>query len=102
MAGRKQQAMDAYAAIGNSYASYFGGIASERLAKNGAKFHVPASLNAKQIAESPVMFRAELLRESKKRNIDPRFLLAIMKQESVFKIGSQISCRGPRAAPTGL
>ena len=89
MAGRKQQAMDTYAAIGNSYASYFGGIASERLAKNGAKFHVPAPLTAKQIAESPLMFRSELLRDSKKRNIDPRFLLAIMKQESVFKSGAK-------------
>jgi soluble lytic murein transglycosylase len=86
---RKQQAMDTYAAIGNSYSSYFGGVASERLAKNGAKFHVPSVLNAKQMAESPVMYRAELLRESKKRNIDPRFLLAIMKQESVFKSGAK-------------
>ena len=84
-AGRKQQAMDTYAAIPNSYTSYFGGVASERLAINGAKFHVPAPPTAKQIADSPVMYRADLLRESKKRNIDPRFLLAIMKQESVFK-----------------
>jgi soluble lytic murein transglycosylase len=88
-AGRKQEAMEAYGAIGNSYTSYFGGLASERLAKNGAKFHIPAALSAKQIAESPVLYRAELLRESKKRNIDPRFLLAIMKQESVFKPGAK-------------
>jgi len=87
--GRKQQAMDIFGTIPNNYASYFGGVASDRLAKNGAKFHVPASPNAKQITESPVMFRAELLRESKKRDIDPRFLLAIMKQESVFKSGAK-------------
>jgi len=89
LSGRKQQAMDTYGAIGNSYGSYFGGTASERLAKNGAKFHVPTQPSAKEITESPVMFRAELLRESKKRNIDPRFLLAIMKQESVFKSGAK-------------
>ena len=83
--GSKQQAMDTYGSIANSYTSYFGGLASERLAKNGAKMHVPAPLTAKQVAESPVMYRADLLRESKKRGIDPRFLLAIMKQESVFK-----------------
>lgn len=88
-AGRKRQAMDTYAAIPNSYTSYFGGTASERLAKNGAKIHIPAALTAKQIADSPVMYRADLLRESKKRNIDPRFLLAIMKQESVFKAGAK-------------
>ena len=86
--GRKQQAMDTYASIGNSYSSYFGGVASERLAKNGTKSHVPTP-TARQIAESPVMFRAELLRESKKRNVDPRFLLAIMKQESVFRSGAK-------------
>ena len=88
-AGRKQEAMDTYSSIGNSYTSYFGGLASERLAKGGAKMHMPARLTARQIADSPIMYRAELLRESKKRDIDPRFLLAIMKQESVFKAGAK-------------
>ncbi len=88
-AGRKQDAMDTYGSIGNSYASYFGGLASERLAKGGAKMHIPAPLTSKQIADSPVMYLTDLLRESKKRNIDPRFLLAIMKQESVFKPGAK-------------
>jgi len=83
--GKKQDAINTYASIPNNYGSYFGGIASERLAKIGAKFHVPPALSAKQIADSPVMFRADVLREAKKRGIDPRFLLAIMKQESVFK-----------------
>ena len=87
--GRKQEAMDTYGSIGNSYTSYFGGLASERLAKNGGKMHIPAALTAKQIADSPVMFRSDLLRESQKRNIDPRFLLAIMKQESVFRSGAK-------------
>src|SRR5688500_2848823 len=88
-AGRKQEAMDSYATIPNSFSSYFGGIASERLAKNGAKFHVPEPLTAKQIADSPVMFRAELLAASKKFKVDPRFLLAIMKQESSFRANAK-------------
>jgi soluble lytic murein transglycosylase len=88
-AGRKQQAMDIYAAIGNSFSSYFGGVASERLARNGAKFHYPDPLTAKQIADSPVMFRTELLREAKRHKVDPRFLLAIMKQESTFQAGAK-------------
>ncbi|MFL6468172.1 MAG: transglycosylase SLT domain-containing protein, partial [Pyrinomonadaceae bacterium] len=87
--GKKQQAIDTYASIGNSYTSFYGGIASDRMAKNGAKFHVPAAVTAKQLTDSPVMFRAELLREAGKRKIDPRFLLAIMKQESVFKSGAK-------------
>ena len=88
-AGRKQEAMDTFGSVGNSFSSYFGGLASERLAKSGAKMHIAPPLTAKQIADSPVMYRAELLRESRKRNIDPRFLLAIMKQESVFKSGAK-------------
>lgn len=88
-AGRKQQAMDAYASIPNSFSSYYGGAASERLAKNGAKFHVAAPLTSAQIADSPVVFRSELLQSAKKFKIDPRFLLAIMKQESSFKAGAK-------------
>jgi soluble lytic murein transglycosylase len=84
-AGRKQLAMDTYASIGNSFTSYYGGLASERLAKNGAKMHIPGLLSAKQIADSPAMFRSELIQAGKKFKVDPRFLLAIMKQESSFR-----------------
>jgi soluble lytic murein transglycosylase len=83
--GRKQQAMDTLGTIPNSYATYFGGIASTRLAKNGAKMRIPTPLSTAQAAEYKVVFRDDLLRESRKRNIDPRYMLAIMKQESVFK-----------------
>lgn len=85
--GRKQAAMDTYASIGNSFSSYYGGLASERLAKNGAKFHVPPPLTARQTGDSPVMYRNDVLQEAKKRKIDPRFVLAIMKQESSFRPG---------------
>jgi len=95
-AGNKQLAMDTYASIPNSFSSYYGGLASERLAKNGAKFHIPAPLTAKQISDSPVMFRAELLQYAKKHKIDPRFVLAIMKQESSFRpaVKSPSAARG--------
>ncbi len=86
-AGRKQQAIDAYAAIPNSLSSYYGGLASERLAKSGAKFHIPPPPTSRQIADSPVMFRSEVLLYSRKHKIDPRFVLAIMKQESSFRPG---------------
>lgn len=85
LSGSKQEAKATYASIEDNYSSYFGGLASERLARNGVKMRVPEQLTARQIADSPLMYTAELLRESKKRNIDPRFLLAIMKQESVFR-----------------
>jgi len=86
-AGSKQQAMDTYASIPNSFTSYWGGRASERLARGGAKFHVPAPLTAKHAADNPVVFRAEVLEFSRKNKIDPRFVLAIMKQESSFRPG---------------
>ncbi len=35
----------------------------------------------------PAAFRDDVLRESKKRHLDPRFILAIMKQESTFRPG---------------
>jgi soluble lytic murein transglycosylase len=88
-AGRKQQAMDTYGTIPNSLSSYYGGLASERLAKNGAKMHIPAPPTAKQIADSPVMFRNEVLQYAKKHKIDPRFVLAIMKQESSFRANAK-------------
>lgn len=84
-AGKKQQAVAAYASIPNNYSSYFGGIAAERIAKNGGKFDAPDGPTAKQIADSPVMFRGELMSAAKKFDVDPRFLLAIMKQESSFR-----------------
>lgn len=87
--GNKQQAMDTYASIPNSFTSYYGGLASEKLARNGAKFHIPAPLTARQIADSPVMFRADVLRFAKKHKVDPRFVLAIMKQESSFRAGAK-------------
>ncbi|MFN2501545.1 MAG: transglycosylase SLT domain-containing protein [Pyrinomonadaceae bacterium] len=88
-AGKKQQAMDSYALIPNVYGSYYGGLAAERLARNGAKFKVSPALTAKQLSDHPVAFRTEVLRYSKKHKIDPRFILAIMKQESAFKAGAK-------------
>ncbi|MEP7150014.1 MAG: lytic transglycosylase domain-containing protein, partial [Acidobacteriota bacterium] len=88
-AGRKQLAVETYASIPNTFSSYHGGLAAETLAKSGAKFHVPDPLTAKQISDSPIMFRSELLAVSKKFKVDPRFLLAIMKQESVFRANAK-------------
>ena len=87
--GRRQQAMASYASIPNSYSSYFGGLASERLAKGGAKPVARVTLTAGQRTDSPVMYRTDVLRAAKKFDVDPRFLLAIMKQESVFKAGAK-------------
>ncbi|MEO7660482.1 MAG: transglycosylase SLT domain-containing protein [Pyrinomonadaceae bacterium] len=94
--GKKQIAMEAYLSIPNTLTSYYGGLASERLAKNGAKLKNPEPPTSRQIADSPVMFRSEVVEFSKKHKIDPRFVLAIMKQESSFRpaVKSPSAARG--------
>ncbi|MEP6703597.1 MAG: transglycosylase SLT domain-containing protein [Acidobacteriota bacterium] len=88
-AGRKQQAFDGYATIPDSFSSYYGGLASARLAKSGSRSNSLVSPTSQQSSDSPVMYRAELLQSAKKFDVDPRFLLAIMKQESTFKAGAK-------------
>lgn len=85
-AGRKMDALSVYFSIPDSFTSYYGGLAKERamiLAPNNTPrtaFVTPAMAR-----EYPVMFKGDLLRFAKMRKVDPRFLLAIMKQESSFR-----------------
>ena len=83
-AGRKADAMNGYASISRSYASYFGGLADARN-RSGDD-----NSNASSLAgDHPVLYRAELLQSARKFKVDPRFLLAIMKQESVFRANAK-------------
>ncbi|MFN2412759.1 MAG: transglycosylase SLT domain-containing protein [Pyrinomonadaceae bacterium] len=79
-ANRRSEASSAYAAVGSSDTSYYAGLAEEKR-RGGVVGSMPASL----VAHYPIMYRTEILREARKRKIDSRFVLAIMKQESVFK-----------------
>ena len=86
--GRKSEAINIYQSITDTATSYYGGLATEKLNQLGlndvAKRRASAISN--NSAQSyPVMYRAELLRYAKSKNIDPRFVLAIMKQESSFR-----------------
>ncbi|MDQ3322970.1 MAG: transglycosylase SLT domain-containing protein [Acidobacteriota bacterium] len=84
--GRKPEAIAVYSSIPNNPTSYYGGLAAEKL-------DVLAARNVKKISrvspnlakDYPVVYRAELLRRAKSRGVDPRFVLAIMKQESSFR-----------------
>jgi soluble lytic murein transglycosylase-like protein len=78
--GKKADAGASYASIGSAY---FGGLARERRSKMGIQ--TIAVVTSKNYTEYLIPFRNELLREANKHKIDPRFLLAIMKQESSFK-----------------
>jgi soluble lytic murein transglycosylase len=80
-AGRRSDAAAAFASIPPG--GYYGGLAAERAAGGSVKPTVyPPNLNP---SDYPVLYRDELVRNARQRKIDPRFLLAIMRQESVFK-----------------
>ncbi len=86
--GRKAEAIAVYSAIPNSLNSYFGGLANDKLKKlaaSSSKVTRTVSVSSSLTKDYPVMYRAELLRSAKSRGIDPRFVLAIMKQESSFR-----------------
>lgn len=83
-AGKKADAAAVYSSIPDTNGSYWGGLASDRLNLT-SRIKRTAQISAKSATDFPVMYRSELLQYAKPRGIDPRFLLAIMKQESSFK-----------------
>lgn len=84
--GKKAEAASVYSSITPSRASYFGGLAS---GKTGGHIKPIGQSTARDFTEYPVMYRTELLQHARKRGVDPRFLLAIMKQESSFRAGAK-------------
>jgi soluble lytic murein transglycosylase len=89
--GRRADALTAYSSINDSLESYYGGLASEKLRQlnAGNQIQKTASVSARLARDYPVVYRAELLRSAKSLKIDPRFLLAIMKQESSFRANAK-------------
>ncbi len=90
--GRKADAINLYQSINDTLASYYGGLATERLKQLGLSDVAArrASAISNSSAQSyPVMYRTELVRHAKTKKIDPRFVLAIMKQESSFRANAK-------------
>ncbi|MGI9107109.1 MAG: transglycosylase SLT domain-containing protein [Pyrinomonadaceae bacterium] len=92
------QAAAIYQSIPDRPFSYYGGLATARLGTLDAAGTSPAGrstagirLNAVRrefnaaAAAYPAPYREIILRATAKRNLDPRFVLAIMRQESSFK-----------------
>jgi soluble lytic murein transglycosylase-like protein/TolA-binding protein len=92
--GRKEEAINNYLSVSDRPDSYYGWLATDRLmqltdeqrrslvmARSG-RMRSQASSAASQY---PVPYREILLREANRRGLDPRLLLAIMKQESGFR-----------------
>ena len=96
-AQQKEGAAAAYQSIPDRASSYFGWLATERLEKlGGAAKRAAAARNASVRAEVrsaaalyPAPHREVLLRAVKGKNVDPRFVLAIMRQESGFRAGAR-------------
>jgi soluble lytic murein transglycosylase-like protein len=93
-AGRKEEAINAYLAIPDGADSYYGGLATARLlalADAARRPLVTARLNRVQAEISsaaddyPAPYRDQIVREANKRQVDPRLVLAIMRQESGFR-----------------
>ena len=86
--GRQADAIAVYSLIPNNLNSYFGGLAADkinRLSSSSSRIARTVSVSSSLANDYPVVYRAELLRYAKTRNVDPRFVLAIMKQESSFR-----------------
>jgi soluble lytic murein transglycosylase len=87
--GKRTQAVSTYLSIPATTDSYFGGLATDRIAALGGNTtyrNQNMRNQSRRVAKLyPVKFRYDLIRYAKSKEIDPRFVLAIMKQESSFK-----------------
>lgn len=104
-AGRNEESVNAYLAIPDRPDSYYGWLATTRLlALNDASRRSAATARADRVnaqinsaaSQYPAPYRETILRETTRRGIDPRLVLAIMRQESGFRprVKSLAAARG--------
>lgn len=104
-AGRTEEATGAYLAIPDGLSSYYGELATRRLLamKSAAGRAAVADRTSRVKAEIessstlyPVQYREAILRATDRYRVDPRLVLAIMRQESNFRprAKSQAAARG--------
>ena len=89
--GKRAQAQAEYSVLAAN-SSYYGGLAADKLGGSGSR--VKRIVASSSVKDYPVPFRSEVLEFAKKNNVDPRFIMAIMKQESTFNP----SVKSPSAA----
>lgn len=92
--GKRREAIAAYLSIPDSPGSYYGWLAAERLnalvegpGRSPVKDRSEGvqSQIANTAADYPAPYRQAILKTAKARKLDPRFILAIIRQESVFR-----------------
>ena len=93
-AGRKDEAFSAYLSVPDGIESYYGWLASQRLAALAGPSRADVVSKREERVNSaidsvaelyPAPYRQAILSASKSRKLDPRFILALIRQESVFK-----------------
>jgi soluble lytic murein transglycosylase len=93
-AGRVEEATSAYLAIPDRADSYYGGLATTRLlALDSPSRRAQVMDRAERVKAQinstarlyPALYREAILREASRRKVDPRLVLAIMRQESGFR-----------------
>jgi soluble lytic murein transglycosylase len=91
---KKAEAAAMYAMI--TPGSYYGGLASDKISSTGGSVKATSYVVPANAGDFPAAFRSEVLWAAKRRNIDPRFVLALMKQESTFRpdVKSSAAARG--------
>jgi soluble lytic murein transglycosylase-like protein len=94
-AGRKPESAALFSSIAPTITSYYGGLAAEKVNPKGSILRT-VSATPNNYSEYPVVYQAELLKAARTRKVDPRFILAVMKQESTFRptIKSPAGARG--------
>ena len=93
-AGRKNEAFNAYLSVPDSIESYYGWLATQRLDDLARPSRTQIVSQREERVNSamdsvaelyPAPYRQAILNASKSRKLDPRFILALIRQESVFK-----------------
>jgi soluble lytic murein transglycosylase-like protein len=92
--GRAPDAIRTYLMIPDNVSSYYGGLATNRLAAindSTARQRASERMQSVQAAVNSAAgdylapYSFQIVKEAKKRGLDPRLVLAIMKEESAFK-----------------
>ncbi|MFL6374442.1 MAG: transglycosylase SLT domain-containing protein [Pyrinomonadaceae bacterium] len=87
--GKKTEAAAIYNAIARTPGSYWGWEAADRI--SGKTVQATVQVSSANTSDFPAAFRSEILTAAKPRHIDPRFVLALMKQESTFNPNAKSS-----------
>jgi len=93
-AGKKDEAFSAYLSVPDGIESYYGWLATQRLTSLASASRTSLVTEREQRVNNsiasvdqlyPAPYRTAIIRAAKERQLDPRFILALIRQESVFK-----------------